>query len=103
MTAAAGCSRPHDPPPAVRAKQTACNVRGPTRSLERQTFEVEPQGPGEEVAGLGVAIALRSQLSDRSDPVRRLSNLNPRRILRIGTHVVPLFGRAGFLPCSTRG
>ena len=37
MTAAAGCSRPHDPPPAVRAKQTACNVRGPTRSLERHS------------------------------------------------------------------
>ena len=37
MTAAAGCSRPYDPPPAVRAKQTACNVRGPTRSLERHS------------------------------------------------------------------
>ena len=37
VTAAAGCSRPHDPPPAVRAKQTACNVRGPTRSLERHS------------------------------------------------------------------
>ena len=68
-----------------------------------EILQVEPQGPGEEIAGLGVAIALRRQLSDRSDPVRRRSNLNPRRILRIGTHVVPLFGRAGFLPCSTRG
>ena len=37
MTAAAGCSRRHDPPPAVRAKQTACHVRGPTRSPERHS------------------------------------------------------------------
>ena len=41
MQAAAGCSRPwvrpHDPPPAVRAKQTACNVRGPARSRERHS------------------------------------------------------------------
>lgn len=36
--------------------------------LSRETFEVEPQGPGKEVAGLGVAIALRSKLSDRNHP-----------------------------------
>ena len=71
--------------------------------LSSERFEVEPQGPEAEVAGLGVAVALRKLLSNWTDPVRRLSNLNPRRILRIGTHVVPLFGRAGFLPCSTRG
>lgn len=65
--------------------------------LSRETFEVEPQGPGEEVAGLGVAIALRRQLSDRNDPVRRRSNLNPRRILHIGTHSRTAFWQ-GWLP-----
>jgi len=68
--------------------------------LSRETFEVEPQGPGEEVAGLGVAIALRRQLSDRNHPVRRLSNLNFCRILRIGTHV-PLV-LAGLASCPVR-
>ena len=46
-------------------------------------LQVEPQGPGAEIAGLGVAIALRRLLSDFSDPVRPAS-LNLRRPLRIG-------------------
>ena len=31
--------------------------------LSSERFEVEPQGPGAEVAGLGVAVALRKLLS----------------------------------------
>ena len=73
--------------------------------LSSERFEVEPQGPEAEVAGLGVAVALRKLLSNWTDPVRRLSSLSLRRFLRIGPHVCvpPLLGRAGFLPCSTRG
>ena len=52
--------------------------------LSDEIFQVEPQGPGEEVAGLGVAIALGKLLSEWSDPVRWLPNLNLRRSLRIG-------------------
>ena len=53
-----------------------------------EILQVEPQGPGEEIAGLGVAIALGRLLSDWSDPVRPAS-LNLRRPLRIGLTCVP--------------
>eukprot|EP00964_Phaeocystis_antarctica_P128020 scaffold91746_cov59-Phaeocystis_antarctica.AAC.1 len=36
--------------------------------LSNEIFQVEPQGPEEEVAGLGVAIALGKLLSEWSDP-----------------------------------
>ena len=72
--------------------------------LSSERFEVEPQGPEAEVAGLGVAVALRKLLSSWTDPVRRLSSLSLRRFSALGlTCVPPLLGRAGFLPCSTRG
>ena len=69
--------------------------------LSRETFEVEPQGPGEEVAGLGVAIALRRQLSDRSDPVRRRSISIPAGFSALGlTHVRRFL--AGLASCPVR-
>ena len=66
--------------------------------LSSERFEVEPQGPEAEVAGLGVAVALRKLLSSWIDPVRRLSSLSLRRFLRIGTHVRTAFARQGWLP-----
>ena len=71
--------------------------------LSNEIFQVEPQGPEEEVAGLGVAIALGKLLSEWSDPVRRLSNLSLCRSLRIGLTYTALLGRAGCQTCSTRG
>ena len=66
--------------------------------LSSERFEVEPQGPEAEVAGLGVAVALRKLLSNWTDPVRRLSSLSLRRFLRIGTHVRTAFAWQGWLP-----
>jgi hypothetical protein len=66
--------------------------------LSEDIFQVEPQGPEEEIAGLGVAIAFGNLLSEWSDPVRRLSSLNLRRSLCTDSHVYHFIAWQGWLP-----
>ena len=56
--------------------ETGCQRCAWSCPLSSERFEVEPQGPEAEVAGLGVAVALRKILSDSTDLVRRLSSLS---------------------------
>ena len=81
-----------------RPLETGCLRCAWSCPLSSERFEVEPQGPEAEVAGLGVAVALRKLLSNWTDPVRRLSSLSLRRFLRIGTHVRTAFAWQGWLP-----
>lgn len=75
----AGARNASSQKPALRtmpSAETGCQRCAWSCPLWSERFEVEPQDPEAEVAGLGVAVILRNLLSDRTDEVRRLSSLS---------------------------